>query len=75
MQCPPTRPGCSFMKFHFVAAASMTSAVSMPSRDITIESSLTKAMFTSRWVFSTIFEASATLIELALKVPAVMIER
>ena len=37
-------------------------------------SSLTSAMLTSRWVFSITLAASATLIELALWVPAEIIE-
>ena len=69
MQWPPTSPGDSLMKFHLEAAASMTSCVSMP---ITLKmraSSFMKAMFTSRWEFSMIFEASATLMLEALWVP------
>ena len=63
MQCPPTRPGRNGRKFHLVPAASSTSLVSMPSRSKMMASSLTKAMFRSRCVFSITFAASATWIE------------
>ena len=49
-------------KFHFVCAASRTLSVSMPNL-LEAESSFTRAMFTSRWVFSMTLAASATLIE------------
>ena len=46
----------------------------MPSRLKISASSLISAMLRSRWVFSITLAASATRIELALCVPAVMIE-
>ena len=54
MQCPPTRPGLNFKKFHLVPAASSTSNVLMPMRLKMMLSSLDSAMLTSRWVFSMI---------------------
>ena len=74
MQWPPTRPGLSLMKFHFVAAASMTSCVSMSIALKIFASSFIKAMFTSRWLFSMIFEASATRMLGALCVPLIRTE-
>ena len=47
----------------------------MPNLLKIIESSLINAIFTSRCVFSITLAASATLMELALCVPAVIIER
>ncbi len=60
-------------KFHLVPAASSTSSVSMPSLLKMIDSSLIRAILTSRCVFSITFAASATLIQEALWVPATMI--
>ena len=74
MQWPPTRPGLKGRKFHLVEAASRTSVVSMPMRVKILESSLTKAMLMSRWEFSITLAASATLIEGARWVPAVITE-
>ena len=73
MQWPPTRPGRNGRKFHLVPAAISTSSVSMPRRLKISASSLISAMLTSRCVFSMTLAASATLIEEALCVPAVMI--
>src|SRR5690554_5200455 len=72
MQWPPTRPGRNGRKFHLVPAASSTSRVSMPRRLNRIARSLTRAMLRSRWVFSITLAASATLMLLALWVPAVI---
>lgn len=55
-----------------VDAASSTSVVSIPIRVKIFESSLTKAMLMSRCEFSMTLAASATLIEGARCVPAVM---
>ena len=74
MQCPPTRPGLSFMKFHLEAAASMTSFVSIPMALNILASSFMKAMLTSRCEFSIIFEASATRMLGALWVPLISTE-
>ncbi|MNP64297.1 hypothetical protein D3C76_1597810 [compost metagenome] len=74
MQCPPTRPGLNFRKFHLVPAASRTSSVSMPMRSKISASSFMRAMFKSRWVFSITLAASATLIDAALYTPAVTTE-
>ena len=63
MQCPLTSPGVNWQKFHFVPAAAMTSIVSMSRLWQIAENSFMSAMFTSRWVFSMILAASATLIE------------
>ncbi|MNL44757.1 hypothetical protein D3C87_1673520 [compost metagenome] len=73
MQWPPTRPGLKGRKFHFVPAASSTSSVSMSSRWKIRLNSFISAIFTSRCVFSMTLAASATLMLLALWVPAVMI--
>ena len=73
MQCPPTRPGLKGRKFHFVPAASKTSKVSIPSLPKIIDNSFISAILTSRCVFSITFAASATLIEDALCVPAIII--
>ena len=70
MQCPPTRPGLNFKKFHLVPAASSTSYVLIPMRSKMMLSSLMRAMLTSRCVFSMILEASATLMLDARWVPA-----
>ena len=61
MQCPPTRPGLNFRKFHFVPAASSTSVVSMPILSKMMASSFMRAMFRSRCVFSITLHASAAL--------------
>ena len=74
MQCPPTSPGRKGRKFHFVPAAINTSSVLMFNLLKIIASSLINAIFTSRCVFSITLAASATLIELALCVPAVIID-
>ena len=70
MQCPPTRPGLNGKKFHLLPAASRTSIVSMSNLSKITDSSLIKAIFKSRCVFSITFAASATLIDEAGKVPA-----
>ena len=75
MQWPPTMPGRKGRKFHLLPAASSTSSVSMPRRSKMTDSSLTRAMFRSRWVFSITLAASATFRLLAWCVPAVMIWR
>ena len=67
-------PSLNFKKFHLVAAASITSSVSMPILSKIKASSLTNEIFKSLWAFSIALEASATLIELARSVPAVIIE-
>ena len=72
MQWPPTSPGRKFRKFHLVPAAWSTSSVSMPSRWKISDSSFISAMLRSRCVFSITFAASATLIELAAWIPAVI---
>ena len=60
MQCPPTKPGVNGMKFHLLFAASKTALVSIFNLLKSIDSSLIKAIFKSRWVFSITFAASAT---------------
>ena len=75
MQCPPTKPGRKGKKFHLLPAASKTSSVSIPKRLKIKANSLIKAILTSRCVFSMTLAASATLILLALNVPAIMILR
>ena len=70
MQCPPTMPGRKGKKFHLLPAASRTSKVSIPSLPKITDSSLTNAIFRSRYVFSITLAASATFILAALKVPA-----
>jgi len=72
MQWPPTKPGVYFIKFHFVAAASKTSSVSISKSLNILESSLTKAILISRCEFSITLAASATLILGAKCVPAVI---
>ena len=57
------------MKFHLVAAASITSCVSISIALKILANSFIKAILTSRWEFSIIFDASATLILGALCVP------
>ena len=74
MQCPPTRPGWKFRKFHLVPAASSTSRVSMPREWKRTESSFISAMLRSRWVFSMTFAASATRIDGATWIGAVITE-
>ena len=61
MQWPPSPgPGVNFMNPNgFVAAASITSQTSTPSRSEMIAVSLTRPMFTARNVFSRIFVSSA----------------
>ena len=61
MQCPPRPgPGVNFMNPNgFVAAASMTSHTSTPSRSAMSAVSLTSPMFTARKVFSRILVSSA----------------
>ena len=61
MQCPPTKPGKNFKKFHLVPAASKTSYVLIFILLKMIDNSFINAMFTSRCVFSIILAASATL--------------
>ena len=70
----PTKPGLKGKKFHFVSAAFKTSRVSICIFLNKIASSLTNAIFKSLWVFSMILAASATLILVALCVPAEMNE-
>ena len=74
IQCPPTNPGVSFIKFHFAEAASITSLVEMPREEYSWCISLIKAIFTSLWIFSVTFDASATFIEVALCIPASIID-
>ncbi len=65
MQWPPS-PGPGLKRMNpkgFVAAASMTSQTSIPIREKTIFSSLTRAMLTARKVFSRILAASATRVD------------
>ena len=61
MQCPPSPgPGLKLMKPNgFVAAASVTSQMSMPIRSHSWASSLTSAMLTERKMFSSSFVSSA----------------
>src|SRR5690606_21675144 len=68
----PTNPGLKGRKFHLGPAASNTSWVSMFSRLKILDSSLTKAILMSLWEFSITLAASATFIQEALKVPAVI---
>ena len=70
MQCPPTRPGLYFKKFHLVPAASKTSFVSIPILSKINANSFTNEIFTSRCAFSIALDASATLRLGALWVPA-----
>ena len=72
MQWPPTKPGLKGKKFHLVAAASNTAWVSIFKILKIFASSFTKAMLMSRCEFSITFAASATFIEGAKWVPAVM---
>ena len=72
MQCPPTKPGLKGKKFHFVPAASKTCWVSISKILKIFASSFTNAMLMSRWEFSITFAASATFIEGAKCVPAVI---
>ena len=74
MQWPPTKPGVSFMKFHFVDAASMTSIVEISNEVNSWCNSFINAIFTSLWIFSVTFAASATLIDDASWIPASIIE-
>ena len=73
MQCPPTKPGLNGKKFHLVLAAAKTSCVSIPNLSKINASSLTKEILISRCAFSIDLAASATLMEGAAYVPAVMI--
>ena len=75
MQCPPTSPGVNLIKFHLVPAASKTALVSISNNRKILESSFTKAILISRCEFSITFAASATLIDGAICVPAVIMER
>ena len=47
MQWPPTKPGVSFMKFHFVDAASITSNVEIPNEVYKLMHFIINAIFTS----------------------------
>ena len=60
----------TFMKFHFVAAASSVSIGSIPIRLKSMAHSLTSAMLASRCTFSSILAASATRIDGARWTPA-----
>ena len=73
MQCPPTNPGLNGKKFHLVLAAANTSWVSMPIRSKINANSFTNEILISRCAFSMDLAASATLIEGAAYVPAVII--
>ena len=73
MQWPPTSPGLNGIKFHFVSAAANTSLVSIFILSKIIDSSFTYAIFKSLCVFSIALAASATFIEGATYVPAVII--
>lgn len=70
----PTKPGLKGKKFHLVEAASNTSRASIPVLLKIFESSFTKAILISRCEFSITFEASATFIEGAKCVPAIITE-
>ena len=72
MQCPPTKPGLKGRKFHFVPAASNTAWVSISRRLNILANSFTKAILMSRCEFSITLAASATFIEGARCVPAVI---
>ena len=74
MQWPPTKPGVSFMKFHFVEAASITSNEEIPNEVNNWCISFINAILTSLWIFSETFAASATLIDDAWWIPASIIE-
>ena len=65
MQCPPSPgPGVNFMKPKgFVLAASMTSHTSTSSRSVMSATSLTRAIFTARKVFSRILTISAASVD------------
>ena len=75
-RCNGRRPdlGRNGRKFHLVPAACNTSRVSIPMRPNINASSFINAMFRSRCVFSMTLAASATLMELALCTPAVMMD-
>ena len=62
------------MKFHFVEAASITSKVEIFSEVYSWCISFINAIFTSLWMFSVTFAASATLIDGASWIPASIIE-
>ena len=66
MQCPPTNPGLKFKKFHLVFAASKTSEVLIPSLEQIKLISFIKDIFISLCAFSITFDASATLMLVAL---------
>ena len=72
MQCPPTNPGLKGKKFHLVPAAANTSCVSISIKWNILANSFTKAILISRWEFSITLAASATFIEGARYVPAVI---
>ena len=74
IQWPPTIPGVNFIKFHLVAAAAITSFVLMPIEVYNWCISFISAIFTSLWIFSVTFAASATLIDDAWWIPASIIE-
>ncbi len=60
MQWPPTPgPGCRMLTRGWRLASAISSQTSMPSSPQIIESSLAKAMFTSRKLFSVSFAISA----------------
>src|SRR5699024_11786283 len=60
MQWPPTPgPGCKILTRGCRFASSMTSHTSIPNSSLIMDSSLAKAMLTSRNEFSTSFDISA----------------
>ncbi len=72
MQCPPTKPGLKGRKFHLVPAAAKTACVSICIKLNILANSLTKAILISRWEFSMTLAASATFMDGAKCVPAVI---
>ena len=72
MQCPPTKPGLKGRKFHLVLAASKTAWVSIFIKLNILANSFTKAILISRCEFSITLAASATFIDGAKCVPAVI---
>ena len=72
MQCPPTNPGLKGKKFHLVPAASKTACVSISNKLKIFANSFTKAILISRCEFSITLAASATFIDGAKCVPAVI---
>ena len=66
MQCPPTKPGVYFTKFHLLHAALITSDVFILRFSQIFENSLINAILISRCVFYKDFAASAISIDLTL---------